>query len=217
MLEQLGIELVNLIQDYGVLAVIFGAIIEEVIVPIPSPIIPMAAGSILVTAEAIPTALLQIIFIITLPASIASVVSSYFVYGIAYRGGRPIIDRYGKYLDVSLDEVDELEENFGSEKEKYYVAIFRAIPIVPLSVISGAAGLFKMDWKQYGLWSFIGMLPRNFVLAAIGWQLKEGYMSIASQLDLISTITGIFLLGLLGFAIYYKKMKEIYTWILRKI
>jgi membrane protein DedA with SNARE-associated domain len=217
MLEQLGIELVNLIQDYGVLAVIFGAIIEEVIVPIPSPIIPMAAGSILVTAEALPTALFQIIFIITLPASIASVISSYFVYGIAYRGGRPIIDRYGKYLDVSLDEVDELEENFGSEKEKYYVAIFRAIPIVPLSVISGAAGLFKMDWKQYGLWSFIGMLPRNFVLAVIGWQLKEGYMSIASRLDLLSTITGILLLGLLGFAIYYKKMKEIYTWLLRKI
>jgi uncharacterized membrane protein YdjX (TVP38/TMEM64 family) len=97
------------------------------------------------------------------------------------------------------------------------VAIFRAIPIVPLSVISGAAGLFKMDWKQYGIWSFIGMLPRNFVLAVIGWQLKEGYMSIASRLDLLSTITGILLLGLLGFAIYYKKMKEIYTWLLRKI
>lgn len=215
--EELGMELITLIQQHGVIAVMLGAVIEEILVPIPSPIVPMAAGSILVTAEAIPAAFFQIFFLIAIPASIASVISSYFVFGIAYKGGRPVIERYGKYLDVSWEEVQHLEQHFDSGHEKYYVALFRAIPIVPLSVISGAAGLFRMDWKTYGIWSFIGMIPRNLVLAFVGWQLKEGYLKIASQIDTLSTLVGIILLGLIGFAIFYRKFKDAYLILLDRL
>ena len=43
--------LIELVRQHGVLAVMAGALIEEILVPIPSPIIPMAAGFILVQSQ----------------------------------------------------------------------------------------------------------------------------------------------------------------------
>jgi membrane protein DedA with SNARE-associated domain len=205
--------LIQLIQQHGVLAVMLGMVIEEVFVPIPSPVIPMAAGAILVDATGL-AALAQILFIIALPASVASVISSYFVYGIAYYGGKPAIKRYGRYLDISWDEVQKLEAHFDHDREKYYVALFRAIPIVPLSLISGSAGLFRMDWKQYGIWSFIGMMPRNFILAVVGWQARDGFMAIASQIDTISTAVALAAAGTVAAVVAYRKAKDLYRWLI---
>ncbi len=208
---------IQLIQQHGVLAVVLGMVVEEVFVPIPSPVIPMAAGAILVETTSLVPALLKIFFIIALPASIASVVSSYFVFSIAYFGGEPVIKRYGRYLDLSWKEIQQLEKHFDSGREKYYVAGFRAIPIVPLSLVSGAAGLFQMEWKQYGLWSFIGMLPRNFVLAFIGWRLRDDFVSLASQIDTVSTAVAVGVAGLVAGVIVYRKTKDLYRWLIREV
>lgn len=204
---------IQLIQQHGMLAVVLGMVIEEVFVPIPSPVIPMAASAILIDTTGL-EALFQIFFLIALPASIASVLSSYFVYSIAYFGGKPAIERYGRYLDVSWDEVQHLEHHFDSGREKYYVALFRAIPIVPLSLVSGSAGLFRMDWKEYGVWSFIGMLPRNFGLAVIGWQARDSFIAIASQIDTVSTAVALSVAGTVAAVIGYRKMKDLYRWLI---
>lgn len=204
--------ILSLIQQHGVIAVMLGMVIEEVFVPVPSPIIPMAAGFLLLDATTLSAAVVQAFFLIALPASIASVLSSYFVYGIAYYGGEPIVRKYGKYLDISWEEIQHLEDHFDSGREKYYVAIFRAIPIVPLSLISGSAGLFKMDWKQYGIWSFIGMVPRNFVLALIGWWIgSEEYLrQIAGLIDNLSTLVLVVAVLAVGSVIAYRKARDVY-------
>ncbi|MFB6174356.1 MAG: DedA family protein [Candidatus Nanohalobium sp.] len=202
--------LVQLIQQYGVLAVVLGVVIEEVILPIPSPVVPMAAGFMVVKASTLPQAIIQIIFLVVIPASIASVVSSYFVYVIAYFGGKPVLKKYGSYIDVSWEEAQQLEEKFAAGKQHYYVALFRAVPIVPLSLISGAAGLFRMDWKRYGVWSFIGMIPRTFFLALAGWYIRDGFMMIASYLDSISTVFMILSVGLVAAFLFYRRYGNIY-------
>lgn len=206
--------LIQLVQQYGVLAVIFGVVIEEIIVPIPSPVVPMAAGFILVQATSLPQALVEIILLVVIPASLASMVSSYFVYGIAYFGGKPVLEKYGKYLDVSWEEAKELEEKFASGKQHYYVALFRAVPIVPLSLISGAAGLFRMDWKRYGLWTLIGMIPRTFFLALAGWYMKDSFMIVASYIDNLSTLVVLATGGLVGSYLFYRKYGNVYRKIL---
>ena len=206
-----GIEtdlILELIRQHGVLAVMAGALIEEILVPIPSPIVPMAAGFILIETNQLIPALIQIFLMIAIPASVASVVSSYFVYGIAYWGGEPILRRYGKYLDLKWEKVSKMEQHFASDREKYYVMGFRMIPIVPLSLVSGAAGLFKMDWKEYGIWSFIGMLPRNFFLALLGWYFRDGFKAVAGHIDTASTaVLLIVILTVVGWVLYNKTQK----------
>ncbi|MFB6203327.1 MAG: VTT domain-containing protein [Candidatus Nanohaloarchaea archaeon] len=207
--------LLQMIRENGVLAVVLGMVIEEVIVPVPSPVVPMAAGFILVEAEALLPAGVQIFMLIALPASIASVLSSYFVYGIAYFGGKPILQKYGHLLDLRWEEAREMEEHFTSGEEHLYVALFRAIPIVPLSLISGSAGLFRMEWKQYGVWSFIGMLPRNFFLALLGWYVKEDILWFASQVDHLSTAVVVLTAGAVGSFIAYRKLKDLHRYLIR--
>lgn len=208
--------IIELMQQHGVLAVMAGALLEEILVPIPSPIIPMAAGVILVESQQLLPAMIHVLFYIAIPASLASVLSSYFVYSIAYYGGRPAVEKYGKWLDLSWDEVQKFERHFGTEKEKYYVAGFRSVPIVPLSLISGAAGLFRMDWKTYGLWSFIGMLPRNFGLAMIGWYVRDDFIRWASQIDRISTIILISAVILVIFLVLDRKFGGLYKFMVRR-
>lgn len=212
MIEQ---QILELIQQHGVLAVVIGALIEEIFVPIPSPLIPMAAGSIILEPySTIEAAALNAFFIIALPASIASVVSSYFVYAIAYYGGKPVIQRYGKYLDLEWEEVKQLERHFGGDREKYLVMVFRAIPIVPLSLISGAAGLFQMEWKKYGIWSFYGMLPRNFSLAMLGWYFTDDLIGLAGRISTVSRLVAVTAVVIVGGFILYRKTQQLYKYIL---
>lgn len=207
--------IIELIRRHGVLAVVLGMVVEEVFVPIPSPFIPMAAGAILIESNSFYVVLTQVFFVIAIPASIASVISSYFVYFLVFFGGKPVLDKYGKYLDISWNEVNEFEKHFNHNHEKYYVAIFRALPIVPLSLISGAAGLFRMDWKKYGIWSFIGMIPRNFFLALIGWKLKDGFLIIAERINTLSKLVLVLFIAIIIVYILYKNLKDIYKLILR--
>lgn len=213
----LGIEseiLIELIRQYGIIAVMAGALIEEVIVPIPSPIVPMAAGFILIETNLLLPALFQIFIIIAIPASIASVLSSYFVFAIAFYGGEPMVKRYGKYLDLSWEEIQGMERYFGEENEKYLVALFRMLPIVPLSLVSGAAGLFQMNWKEYGIWSFIGMIPRNFFLAFIGWYVRDDFMAFASRIDTFSTWVAIAAVILVGLIVVDRLARKAYRKVL---
>jgi len=216
----LGIEtevLIELIQQYGVFAVMAGALIEEILVPIPSPLVPMAAGFLLIETKALLPAIIQIFLIIAVPASFASVISSYFVYSIAYFGGEPLVKRYGKYLDISWGEIQGLEQYFGSEREKHLVMFFRMIPIVPLSLVSGAAGLFQMNWKEYGLWSFFGMLPRNFFLALIGWYVRDDFMALASRIDTLSTAVAVLTVAAVFLWVINRKVTQLYRkWLLKE-
>ena len=210
--------LLALIEQHGVIAVMLAMVVEEIAVPIPSPIVPMTAGFILIEAETLLMAVFQAFFLIALPASIASVVSSYFVFLIAYYGGPPIIKKYGPYIDLDWEELQHLEKHFASDREKYYVALFRAVPIVPLSLVSGAAGLFQMDWKEYGIWSFIGMIPRNFFLAMIGWWIasREYLEQLASMIDSISTLVIVIVVLAVGLVIAYRKARDLYMMLIEK-
>lgn len=204
MLEGFSSELlISLIQQYGVFAVFLAAVIEEVIVPIPSPVVPMAAGAIIVTASDPIGAALQVFVLITLPASVGSVLSSYFVYSVAFFGGKEAIDRYGKYLELKWSQLKGLEERFAEGREGYYVFAFRAVPVVPLSLVSGAAGLFRMDWRSYGAWSFVGMLPRTFSLGMVGWYLSGSFRAAASRIDSLSTLVLVVMASLVvGYTLY---------------
>ncbi|MFB6245591.1 MAG: DedA family protein [Candidatus Nanohaloarchaea archaeon] len=208
-------ELITLIQNHGVLAVVAGALIEEIVVPIPSPVIPMAAGAFLIPpgAGALET-FLTAFFVITLPGAVASVVSSYFVYSIAYYGGEPAVRRFGKYLDLEWEEVQAMEEYFGTEREKYLVAAFRAAPVVPLSLVSGAAGLFQMDWKQYGIWSFVGMVPRYLSLSLIGWYFRESFSDIAAGISTTSKLVAATAAASVLIYLGYRQGKKTYRKIL---
>jgi len=172
------------IRAYGPWSVFVGVIIESVIVPIPSPLIIMGAGFVLIDpALSFLQALAPISLQIVLPGSIASTLGAYIGYGIGYFGGKPMVDRWQRFLGFSWEDVEAMERRFQSGQVNTSIFLLRALPIFPLSVISAAAGLLRLPLRQFTLWTFYGTIPRCLFLGYLGWGLGETYQGIAQGID----------------------------------
>jgi len=118
MISEITQWIMELMRAHGQLSVFIGVMIEQIIVPIPSPLIVMGAGAILISPElSIPSAFLQILWIIVLPGSIASTLGSYIGYMISYYGGKALVVRFQRFLDVNWKEIENLEKRFQGKKE----------------------------------------------------------------------------------------------------
>ena len=202
----------ELMRAHGQLAVFVGVMIEQIIVPIPSPLIIMGAGAILILPNlSIPDAFLQILWIIVLPGAIASTLGSYIWYMISFYGGKALVLRFQRFMDVGWDEIGNLEKRFQGKKEALSIFLSRAIPVFPISLVSIFAGLLRIPLKPFTVYTFLGSIFRCLFLAFVGWWIGATYEKVATRLDSVETMVSIVMLiamvGILGY-LYYKLRKK---------
>jgi membrane protein DedA with SNARE-associated domain len=200
--------IIDSIRAHGPWSVFIGVIIESVIVPIPSPLIIMGAGFLLIRPElSFLEALMPILAQIVLPGSIASTLGAYIGYGIGYLGGKPLVERLQGFLGFGWSDVEAMERRFHVGQVNTSLFFLRALPIFPLSVISAAAGLLRLPIKQFTLWTFYGSIPRCLFLGYLGWGLGEPYQAIPKGIDKLETIVSLLLLGLIFALILWLRSK----------
>jgi len=204
--------IMELMRAHGQFSVFIGVMIEQIIIPIPSPLIIMGAGAILIPAElSIPNAFLQILWIIVLPGSIASTLGSYIGYLISLYGGKALVDRLQRFLDVDWREIENLEKRFKGKKEALSIFFSRAIPVFPISLVSIFAGLLRIPIRPFTFYTFLGSIFRCFFLGFFGWWIGATYERVATRLDSVETIVSIVMLigmGLVFIYLYYKFRKS---------
>jgi len=204
--------IMELMRANGQLSVFIGVMIEQIIVPIPSPLIIMGAGAILVPPGlSIPNAFLQIFWTIVLPGSIASTLGSYIGYMISYYGGKALVLRFQRLLGVDWEEIGNLEKRFQGKKEAIAIFFSRAIPVFPISLVSIFAGLLRVPLKPFTLYTFFGSIFRCFFLAFVGWWIGATYEKVATRLNSAETFVSILMLiGMVGVLayLYYKLRKK---------
>lgn len=197
---------------HGQISVFIGVMIEQVIVPIPSPMIIMGAGAILISSElSILNAVLQILWVIVLPGTIASTLGSFIGYGISFYGGKAMVIRFQRFLDVDWNQIERFEKRFQGKKEAWSLFLFRAIPVFPLSLVSIFAGLFRISIKPFTLYTFLGSVFRCFFLGFVGWWAGATYEKVAGHLDSLETIISILMLFAMGgilLYLYYKFRRQ---------
>lgn len=211
MISEITAWILALIREHFVLGLVIGVLIEGIIAPIPSPLVLMTAGFVLgeiYPAMTLGTALLKILLMITIPASIASLVGAYFVYGIAYFGGKPVLKRFGKWLGVEWEDILKLRKKLNS-RQNVLIVVLRALPIMPLSPVSAAAGFLKMEWKRYGFFTLIGAIPRCFILAFFGWQFNTIYIQLAQRIEGVENLLTYLIILLVIVYILLKKFRVI--------
>jgi membrane protein DedA with SNARE-associated domain len=204
--------IMELMRTHGQLSVFIGVIIEQIIVPIPSPLIVMGAGAILISPDlSIASALLQILWIIVLPGTIASTLGSYIGYLISFYGGKALVIRFRRFLGVDWKEIENLERRFRGKKEALTIFFSRAIPVFPISLVSIFAGLIRIPIKPFTLYTFLGSIFRCLFLGFVGWWIGATYEKVATRLDSVETIISILMLiamgGVLAY-LYYKFRKS---------
>jgi len=198
-------------RTYGQFSVFVGVILEQIIVPIPSPLIIMGAGAVLIPSGiSISNAFLQILWTIVLPGSIASTLGSYIGYMISFYGGKALVVKLERFLDVDWDRIERLEKRFHGREEALGIFLSRAIPVFPISLVSILAGLLRIPIKPFTIYTFLGSMFRCFSLGFFGWWIGATYEKAATRLNSVETIVSIvMLIGMVAaFGYLYYKFRR---------
>lgn len=215
-LEQLSLWIISIIQAHGSLAVFLGILIEEIITPIPSSVVLMSAGFILIDPSLpLIQALWQIFVVIAIPAAVAATIGSFFPYAIGYFAGEPLLKRllkrYYRFFGMTWKDLKYYEKKLQKKNSVwYYIILFRIILIIPMSVVSLTAGFLRLSWKKFALATFIGALPRAVILGFLGWTVGKTYSELAGTLGFLETMTlmSLVLLGIFFLAVRLKMRKR---------
>jgi membrane protein DedA with SNARE-associated domain len=168
MSEKILALLVSLVAAGGYGAVVLLMAIQSACVPIPSEIIMPLAGYALAHTQ------MQLVLLATV-ASLASNLGSIPAYWVGAKGGRPMVERYGRWLLLSrrdLDRVDLFFARYGSVT----VLVGRMLPIVR-TFIAFPAGVARMNQVRFHIYTFIGSWPWCYVLAYVGMRLGASFNS----------------------------------------
>src|SRR5665213_4257881 len=160
--------IVSLIASGGYASVAVLMAIQSACIPIPSEVIMPLAGYALAHTQ------LQLIILATV-ASLASNLGSIPAYWVGAKGGRPMVERYGRWLLLSrrdLDRVDHFFAHYGS----ITVLIGRMLPIIR-TFIAFPAGVAKMNQVRFHIYTFVGSWAWCYALAYIGMRLGASWNS----------------------------------------
>lgn len=177
----------------GYLAVFVLMLLGSACVPIPSEVV-MAFGGALTSATFAtsvlgdPSAKLELVPVVVV-ALVASMLGSWIAWGAGYAGGRPLIDRFGRYLLMRPHEVDRAHEWFERHGE---AAVFfaRLIPLIR-AFISLPAGVARMSFGKFTLFTFLGIVPWTLGLALAGSSLGKRWTEVERLLGPLSIVAGV--------------------------
>src|SRR4029077_121101 len=104
---------------------------------------------------------------IALAGTIGYTVGALIGWEIGRRGGRPYLERHGRWLHLDAAKLDRAERWF-DRRGNLAVFLGRITPVVR-SFISIPAGVFRMPLRPYTLWTLLGSAVWCFAFAGIGW------------------------------------------------
>jgi membrane protein DedA with SNARE-associated domain len=162
--------IINLISTLGYPGIIALMTLESACMPIPSEVVMPFAGF------AVQQGRLEF-FTTGLAGAVGCLIGSVLSYVVGFYGGRLLLEKYGRYILISRQEID-LAQGWFERYGVITVFIARLLPIVR-TFVSLPAGIARMDFKKFALYSFVGSLPWCYGLTYAGvilgdnWDLLE--------------------------------------------
>jgi membrane protein DedA with SNARE-associated domain len=153
----------------GYVSVFVLMILESMVFPIPSEAVMPFAGFLV--AESKFTVTLVILF-----STLGSIVGSLLSYWIGRYGGKPFIDRFGRYLLLNRDDLTATEKFFKKYGEAT-IFICRFIPVVR-HLISIPAGTGRMNLLRFSIYTIVGAGMWNAFLTVCGFYLRKRWETV---------------------------------------
>ena len=152
----------------GYLGVALWVAIESVIIPIPSELVLPFAGFLVGQGTAIEPLTGQPwnVVLVTLFGTVGATLGALVAYAIGLYGGRPVIERWGRYLGITPADLDRADDFF--DRHGNAAAFFgRMVPVIR-SLVSFAAGIAHMPLGRFVVFTFLGSLPWTLLLVVSG-------------------------------------------------
>jgi membrane protein DedA with SNARE-associated domain len=135
--------------------------------------------------------------VMALAGTVGYLAGSLVGWWIGYAGGRPLLERRGRWLHLSPDKLDRAERWFDRWGE-WGVLLGRLTPVVR-SFVSIPAGVFRMRLWSYTLLTLLGSAVWAFAFAAGGWAAGASYDRIDKDFKYVEYLV---VAGVLALAAY---------------
>jgi membrane protein DedA with SNARE-associated domain len=157
----------NLYVSTGLLGIVLAMAIESCCIPLPSEIVMPLAGVMLAGGKLLHgTNSFVALLLVAVAGAVGCLLGSIAAYLIGYSGGRPFMLKYGRYLLISqhdADKADRFFQRWGSATTFFS----RLLPVVR-TYISLPAGIAKMPFTKFCIYTLLGSLPWCLLLAYVG-------------------------------------------------
>jgi len=180
--------IINTISFSGYWGIAACMAIESACIPLPSEIIMPFSGYLVLSGK---FSLLGV----TLAGAFGNLLGSAAAYMAGYFGGRPFVERFGKYILISRHDVGSADKWF-SKYGDMTVFVSRMLPIIR-TFISLPAGIYRMNFVKFTVFTFAGSLPWCLMLAYIGIKLGENWTLIEGYFRKADIAVGILLAALI--------------------
>lgn len=165
--------------------------IESANIPLPSEVIMPFAGFLVAKGE-------LNLWLVGLAGAVGCVLGSIPSYYLGYFGGRPLIEKYGKYILISHHDLDMADKWF-QKRGELTVFVGRLLPVIR-TFISFPAGISRMHFGRFVIYSFIGSFPWTLLLAFIGQKMGENWESLRGYFHGADwVILGLIVLGIVWY------------------
>src|SRR4029079_2872370 len=145
LIEFLSGIIVATISTLGYSGVVLLMAIESACIPLPSEIIMPFSGYLVSTGQ-------MNIWLVGLAGAVGCVLGSLVAYWVGSKGGRPLIEKYGRYVLVSSHDLDLADRCFASYVE-IIVFVSRLLPAIR-TFIAFPAGVARMNLKRFVIYTF---------------------------------------------------------------
>lgn len=178
--------IINVISSSGYLGILVFMTLESAAIPIPSEVIMPFSGFLVFENK-------LNLFLVVFAGAVGNLFGSIILYVIGFYGGRKFLEKYGRLVLVSYHDL-EIADRLFSKYGQIIIFVSRILPAVR-TYISFPAGVAKMDFKKFCLYTFAGSVPWTYVLTWAGvimgrnWEQMEHYFRKFDLFILIILLT----------------------------
>lgn len=188
----------NLFQTIDWAGVVVIMTLESANIPIPSEVTMPLAGWLLVEDQG--GTLLHAILMGGIMGGLGCTIGSVLSYALGYYGGRPLVEKYGKYIMVNTQDLARADKWFKRWGD-WTAFLSRLLPIVR-TFISFPAGVTRIRFWSFSLLTFVGSFLWCAALAAGGWYFGSRWEELRAIMRPFDIPIAIVLLAGLGYYIY---------------
>ena len=211
LLASLSSSLTTFIGDHGLYAV-FALMLLDSVLPAASELVMLYAG--VLASGALPGQDIVLFghridshfwgYVAIATAGVAGqTVGSIIGWAIGLYGGRPLVERHGRWLHLGPENLDRAEHWFDRWGD-WAVFLGRMTPVVR-SFVSIPAGLARMPLGRFTLYSVLGTIPWCFGIAGAGWALGSSWESFHHDFRYVEVLVGV---GVLALLVWYLRRRR---------
>ncbi len=171
----------SLVAATGYVGIVLLMAIESACIPLPSELIMPFAGYLVFTGK------MKLLSAATAGA-IGCNLGSLVAYEIGCYGGRPLVERYGRWILMGRRELDWADHFFARWGEAA-VLIARLLPVIR-TFIALPAGIARMPRGKFHSYTFLGSWPWCFGLAYFGMKLGQNWRELGKYFHQFDAIIG---------------------------